>query len=365
VLPVVPSEDSHASEYIADCDGRRKFVSGFSGSAGTAVITLDKAALATDGRYFNQASKQLDQNWLLLKTGLQDVPTWQEWATDEAAGGKTVAVDPSLISSSTAEKLDEKIKKNGGAGLKAVSENLVDLVWGADRPPRPNEPVALLADKYAGKDTKSKLEDLRKELEKKKALGIVLSMLDDVAWLFNLRGSDIPYNPIFFSYAIVTRDSATLYVEISKLSEESKAYLAANNVAVKPYEAMFEDTKVLAASAQTNGDSATPAVKYLLSNKASWALKLNIGAEWVDEIRSPIGDAKAVKNDTELEGMRQCHIRDGAALIEYFAWLEDQLVNKKASLDEVVASDKLEALRQKQPDYVGLSFDTISSTGPK
>ncbi|GAB1320092.1 putative Xaa-Pro aminopeptidase P [Madurella fahalii] len=361
---VVPSEDSHASEYIASCDARRAFISGFTGSAGTAVVTHDKAALATDGRYFNQAGKQLDGNWHLLKTGMQDVPTWQDWAAEESAGGKTVAVDPALIASSVAEKLDESVKKSGGAGLKAVSENLVDPVWGADRPARSNNPIVLLPEKYSGKDTATKLTDLRKELEKKKAAAFVLSMLDEIAWLFNLRGSDITYNPVFFSYAIVTHDSATLYVDSSKLSAECQSYLAQNKVDVKPYEQLFPDTKAMASVAEAKAASEPPK-KYLISSKASWALKLALGGDkFVEEVRSPIGDAKAVKNDVELNGMRNCHIRDGAALIEFFAWLEDQLVNKKAVIDEVAAADKLEELRKKQKDFVGLSFDTISSTGP-
>jgi Xaa-Pro aminopeptidase len=329
------------------------------------VVTHDKAALATDGRYFNQAAKQLDSNWHLLKTGMQDVPTWQDWAAEEASGGKTVGVDPALISSSVAEKLDETVKQNGGAGLKAVSENLIDLVWGDARPARSNNPVVLLPLKYAGKDTATKLSELRKELEKKKAAGFVLSMLDEIAWLFNLRGSDINYNPVFFSYAIVTQDSATLYVDSSKLSDECRSYLDENKVDVKPYDQLFADTKTLASNAEARATSEQPK-KYFISNKASWALKLALGGDkFVEEVRSPIGDAKAIKNDVELDGMRNCHIRDGAALIEFFAWLEDQLVNKKAILDEVAAADKLEELRSKQKDFVGLSFDTISSTGPK
>jgi Xaa-Pro aminopeptidase len=362
---VVPSEDSHSSEYIAACDARRAFISGFTGSAGTAVVTHDKAALATDGRYFNQASKQLDGNWELLKTGLQDVPTWQEWAADQSAGGKTVGVDPAIISSSIAEKLDESVKKSGGAGVKAVSENLIDPIWGSDRPARSNNPIFLLPQKYSGKDTVTKLADLRKELEKKKAAAFVLSMLDEIAWLFNLRGSDITYNPVFFSYAIVTQDSATLYVDSAKLSAECQSYLDQNKVSVKPYTELFSDAKALASAAETK-TSTGPPKKYFVSNKGSWALKLALGGDkFVEEVRSPIGDAKSVKNETELQGMRQCHIRDGAALTQFFAWLEDQLINKKAVLDEVAAADKLEEFRTKQKDFAGLSFDTISSTGPK
>ncbi|KAI1115041.1 aminopeptidase-like protein [Nemania sp. NC0429] len=361
---IVPSEDSHSSEYIAPCDARRAFISGFTGSAGCAVITHDKAALATDGRYFNQAGKQLDANWLLLKQGIQDVPTWQEWSAEQAEGGKAVAVDPTLLTSGTAKKLSEKIKKSGGKELQATAENLVDLVWGSDKPSRPNEPVIILEEKFAGKDVKTKLAELRKELEKKKSLGFVVSMLDEIAWLFNLRGNDIPYNPVFFSYAIVTPDEATLYIDSSKLSSDCQAFLEKNKVLIKPYQDIFSDATTLSKAAKANKTDSSDNKKFLISNRASWALKRALGGDdFVEEARSPLVDAKAVKNETELEGMRACHIRDGAALIEYFAWLEDQLIVKKASLDEVDAADKLEAYRAKHKDFVGLSFDTISSTG--
>ncbi|KAI1354563.1 aminopeptidase-like protein [Xylaria sp. FL0043] len=362
---IVPSEDSHSSEYIAPCDARRAFISGFTGSAGCAVVTHDKAALATDGRYFNQASKQLDDNWLLLKQGIQDVPTWQEWSAEQAEGGKAVAVDPTLLTSGAAEKLSERIQKSGGKELEAVAENLVDLVWGSEKPTRPSEPVTILDQKFAGKDVKTKLEELRKELEKKKSLAFVVSMLDEIAWLFNLRGNDIPYNPVFFSYAVITPDEATLYIDSSKLSSDCQAYLEQNKVAIKPYQDVFSDITALGQVAKAKKTDAGPSKKFLISNKASWALKRALGGDdFVEEARSPLADAKAIKNETELEGMRACHIRDGAALIEYFAWLEDQLVTKKATIDEVEAADKLEAYRAKHENFVGLSFDTISSTGP-
>ncbi|CAK7263689.1 hypothetical protein SEPCBS119000_000610 [Sporothrix epigloea] len=359
---VVPSEDAHSSEYIAPCDGRREFISGFSGSAGCAVVSFDKAALATDGRYFNQAAKQLDSNWTLLKQGIQDVPTWQDWVAAESVGGKFVGVDPTLLSSSTAKKLAEKIKKSGGGDLVAITANLVDKVWATERPSRPAEPVAVLATTYAGKSIKSKLADLRKELKKKNAAGFVVSLLDEVAWLFNLRGNDIPYNPVFFSYAIVTSDEAVLFVDKAKLSEACQSYLADNEVTIKPYDEIFADAKVQGELA-AQGKTLSEAKKFMLSNRTSWALVLALGGEErVEEVRSPIGDAKAIKNETELEGMRQCHIRDGAALIQYFAWLENQLTTG-VQIDEVVAADKLEALRSAQQHYVGLSFPTISSTG--
>lgn len=302
---------------------------------------------------------------------MQDVPTWQEWSADQSEGLKVVGVDPTLLTSSTAEKLAESIKRKGGLDLTAVTENLVDIVWASGKPPRPNEAVKLLHQKYAGKDTRTKLEELRKELKKKNLDCFVVSMLDEIAWLFNLRGNDIPYNPVFFSYAVITADEATLYIDSAKLDQEGQSYLAESGVTVKPYESLFDDARALCKAVSgkgtaANGNEEETTYKFAISTKGSWALKLALGGdEAVEEIRSPVGDAKAVKNETELDGMRQCHIRDGAALTAYFAWLEDQLVNKKATLDEVMAADKLEELRSKQKDFVGLSFPTISSTGPK
>ena len=169
----------------------------------------------------------------------------------------------------------------------------------------------------------------------------------------------IPYNPVFFSYAIVTPSSASLYIDDSKIDEEVRSHLG-SGIHIRPYHAIFEDTKALGASIQ-----GTPQKKFLISSKASWALSLALGGEDnVENIRSPIGDAKAIKNETELEGMRQCHIRDGAALTEYFAWLENELIHKETQLDEVQAADKLESIRKEKDNFVGLSFPTISSTGP-
>lgn len=322
--------------------------------------------MATDGRYFNQASHQLDDNWALLKQGLQDVPTWQEWTLEQAEGGKTVGVDPTTITAPEGRKLAENIKKKGGKELVAIAENLVDKVWGKDKPARPNEPVRVLEMEYAGKKFEEKIEELRKDLDKKKAAGFVVSMLDEIAWLFNVRGNDIPYNPVFFSYAVVTPTSTTLYVDETKLPDNAKTHLA--GIHIRPYDDIFSDIATLAAEKPTtNGNVEATAIKkkFLISTKASWALQRSLGGEEnVDEVRSPIGDAKAIKNTVELEGMRQCHIRDGAALIEYFAWLEHQLTVEMAEIDEVAGADNLEAIRSKHDKFAGLSFDTISSTGP-
>lgn len=278
-----------------------------------------------------------------------------------------VAVDPSLISAPSAKKLSERIQRSGGAELLPLETNLVDLCWGSDRPDPPSNAVTTLLDKFSGKDVQAKLSELRRELAKKNSMGFVVSALDEVAWLFNLRGSDIPYNPVFFSYAIVTPTTATLYINKQQLGANTLAYLESNGVLIKPYSDLFTDVRKLCDAAKPQETApGSPRPRFHISTKASWALKLALGGdENVEEVRSPISDAKAIKNDTEMDGMRACHVRDGAALIEFFAWLEDQLVDQKAVLDEVDAADKLEELRRRQRDYVGLSFSTISSTGAK
>jgi Xaa-Pro aminopeptidase len=168
---------------------------------------------------------------------------------------------------------------------------------------------------------------------------------------------------VFFSYAVVTPETVDLYIDDEKLTPEVKAQLG-EDVVIKPYDSIFADAKALSEAAASKSGDGVP-TKYLLSNKASWALSISLGGESrVEEARSPIADAKAIKNEAELEGMRACHIRDGAALSEYFAWLENELINKKSTLDEVDAADKLEQIRSKHENFVGLSFDTISSTGP-
>jgi Xaa-Pro aminopeptidase len=290
--------------------------------------------------------------------------------TEQAEGGKTVGVDPTVITAPDARKLSETLKKKASSSLVDVKENLIDQVWASDRPPRPKEKVRVLAEKYSGKKFQSKIEELRKEIDKKKAAGIIISMLDEVAWLFNLRGNDIPYNPVFFSYAAVTPTTATIYVDSDKLNSEVENHLRAD-VQIRPYDSLMSDLTAMNESAADTAELHAPESKsvakkkYMISTKASWALSLGLGGEeQVDEVRSPVGDSKAIKNDTELEGMRSCHVRDGAALSHFFAWLEEMLVQKTETLDEVQAADMLEEIRSKGEHFVGLSFDTISSTGP-
>jgi len=351
---VVPSEDQHSSEYLAHCDERRAFISGFNGSSGCAVVTLKAAFLFTDGRYFLQAEKQIDSNWKLMKQGLQDVPTWQEFLSKNLEPSTRIGIDATLITASDAETINKALEPVGSTLVPV--ENLVDAVW-TDRPPRPHNAVFHLNEKYSGQSPAGKVKALRDELAKKKYQAIVVNMLDEVAWLFNLRGSDIDYNPVFFSYAVVTVNSVELFVEKSQLSEDALKYLG-DNVNIQPYDAFFDYLKQLPASLTLNKEQ-----KVVIGDHASLAVALALGKDNYAIARSTVTDMKAIKNTTELEGFRQSHIRDGVALARYFSWLEEQL-NNSIELNESQGADKLEEFRSELGLFQGLSFPTISSTGP-
>ncbi|OAQ99509.1 hypothetical protein LLEC1_01707 [Akanthomyces lecanii] len=342
---IVPPDDSHASEYVADCFKRSAYISGFTGGSGWAAISEEGAALTTDGRYLKQASQQLDGNWTLFDDG------WEEWLAEKCKNGKSAAVDPTLLSPAVVEELTEIIQKAGGAGLTAVTGNLIDEIWGSDRPDLPTCSIFVHPDRHAGKSVKAKLAELREVILKSNASGMYVTMLDEIAWLFNLRGSDVRYNPVFYSYALVATDRAVLYVDASKVDDHVAKHLAVNNVIVKSYDSFYGDVEQA-----TEG-------RYLITNKAPWALRAAIGGDKAVEVGA-IAEAKSTKNNVELQGMRACHVRDGACLTSYFAWLEHQLTVKKATITEAEAADKLLELRKKQPLFVGNSFETISCTGP-
>lgn len=381
---IIPSEDQHQSEYVAPLDQRRSFISGFSGSAGVAIVTRDVtcmnetpeglAALSTDGRYFNQAANELDFNWMLLKQGVKDEPIWEEWMVKHAvqqsldSGSKiNMGVDPKLVSFLTFEKItnviNDELKKNPKAQIELVPvrENLIDKMWSQfEEVPIPSDSIIKTLDiKFCGESVKSKVEKVAKVIESKKADGLIVSALDEVAWLLNLRGSDIEFNPVFYSYAIVTKEKkVTLYADNNKFDTDVGKHLASNNVIVKPYKMFW-------------GDLVSTSMEFSLSNKkflvnsggSSWEIARQVKCGFESVSPSPIEDLKAIKNDTELAGARSAHLKDGRALIKFFAWLEDQVVNKAELIDEIEADEKLTEFRKEEQNFVGLSFDTISATG--
>jgi len=349
---LVFSEDAHQSEYIADSDKRREFISGFSGSAGFAAVTEKDAALWTDGRYYLQASQQLDKNWSLMKSGLPETPSLGEWLGKVLNANSRVGVDPKLISNTQAKTLEENLKKKGHS-LVAVNENLVDLVW-KDKPAPPKNKAFVHPIKYAGKSHQEKLQQIREELKKFESNALVVSALDEIAWLFNLRGSDIAFNPVFMSYAIISETSATLYIDNNKVDDGVHHHLT-KEVEIRPYSAVFEDLKKLNLEKKK---------VWLDPNKASLALFNCVDSENAVVKSSPISLAKSLKNPAELEGLRQCHLRDAVALMTYLTWLEERVLAGDTTLNECTVADKLDGLRAEQKDFVSLSFETISSSGP-
>lgn len=370
---VVLTQDEHNSEYTSEADNRRAFISGFTGSAGTAVISKSEAVLATDGRYFLQAGKELGPQWQLLKQGVKGVPTWQEWAANEAArSGANIGVDPKLITYNDVKTLKDHLAKRGASGkLLAVEENLVDVVWGDSRPHRSDAPAFALSDKVTGKNFTEKVEELQKTLDGLSADAIVVSALDEVAWLFNLRGTDIPYNPVFFAYASVTADGkATLYIDDNKVTEKVREHLG-NNVALKPYDGVFNDAKELGLKLETSNADRRPADyhKIVAPNGSSWALVSALGGpDNVRMVRSPVEDAKAIKNEMEVTGAKLAHDRDGVALVRYLAWLEKQVLSpdykeSEKKLSDYEAGQQCLEFRKQMEGFVGLSFETISASG--
>ena len=222
---IVPTDDAHGSEYIANCDKRREYISGFDGSAGTAVITTDKAALWTDGRYYLQAEQQLDSScWMLMKDRLPETPTIQDWINKTIPPNSKVGADPFLISQTQWQTLSDGLKECGNT-LIGLSPNLIDQVWGKDQPPRPKDSIFSQPLKFSGQSWQDKVVVLREKMTAKKATVCLITALDEIAWLFNLRGSDIEFNPVFFSYAIVTMDRILLFLDDSRLETSAKADL--------------------------------------------------------------------------------------------------------------------------------------------
>ncbi|PKI85062.1 Xaa-Pro aminopeptidase [Malassezia vespertilionis] len=351
---IIPSEDEHASEYPAVSDLLRGYATGFNGSAGCALITQNDALLFTDGRYFLQASQQLQPGvWTLMRMGEPGMLSWQEWLVQRLAPNARVGVDPKLISAEDARQLAADLRASNSS-LVPLTENFVALVW-PDRPSRAAEPITTLPDSITGCAFGDKIAALRREVEEKRAYGFVATMLDEVAWLFNLRGTDVPYNPVFFAFSIVTLDTVWLYVNASQLTDRVRAHLG-SDVVVRPYDAFYTDLRAMESHLRSDQ-------RLLIGKRASLAVLDALGAARALVVRSIVVDQKSIKNAVELDGFREAHLRDGAALVRYFAWLQDAL-HSGETVTETQGANKLTTFREAQPGFQGLSFTTISSTGP-
>ncbi|XP_024993526.1 probable Xaa-Pro aminopeptidase P [Cynara cardunculus var. scolymus] len=379
---IIPSQDAHQSEFIAECYMRRAYISGFTGSAGTAIVTRHKAALWTDGRYFLQAEKQLSSSWTLMRAGNWGVPNTTEWLNDVLAPGGRIGIDPFLFSSDAVNELKEAVAKSSHELVYLYDVNLVDEVWKEARPMPPNEPIRVHDHKYAGVDVSTKLSNLRSELTDAGSSAIVISMLDEIAWLLNLRGNDVPHSPVFYAYLIVEIDAAKLFVDNSKVTPEVMDYLKKAGIELRSYESILSEIESLAARGahlwlDTTSVNAAIASTYAIAcnkfteNLGSKSKGKDFATRGSNRLSSapcalckssPVSLAKAVKNHAELEGMRNSHLRDAAALAQFWSWLEEA-VNKNVILTEVEVADKLLEFRSSQVGFVDTSFDTISGSG--
>lgn len=352
---IIPSDDAHQSEYICQHDERRAFVSGFDGSSGTAVITWGKALLWTDGRYYQQALKQFDANWSLMKDGLPSTPSVGSWLANNIPKGSAVGVDPKLFSYRVWKPIEKELMA-ADCTLIPLEDNLVDLIWGAEQPKSTSHQIITLDVEFAGQTVAEKWTNVKNQLLEKNCEALVVSALDEIAWFLNLRGSDIDFNPVFFAYLIVTHTDLLLFVDSSKLPNNFKEHKINNNVEIHiyPYESIADH--LCGIIDQFNW-------KFWISPTSSYFLTALIPKKRRHQEITPIAINKAIKNKTEVLGFINCHIRDGVALCQYFAWLE-QMVSSSQYVDEISGASKLEEFRKKQIHFMGLSFPTISSSGP-
>ncbi|XP_065081574.1 xaa-Pro aminopeptidase ApepP-like [Ochlerotatus camptorhynchus] len=349
---IVPSVDAHNSEYISQHDRRYQYVTNFTGSAGTAIITLEKALIWTDSRYHLQAENQLDFTyWTLMKEGVPGVPTRDQWLLDNLPSGSQIGTDPFLIASTEFDRLG-RVLYAGGHRLITLERNLVDIVWN-NRPPQTNGPLIPLDVKYSGKRASAKIAELRESLDTHKATAIVINGLDEIAWLLNLRGSDIRYNPIFFGYVIVSRGQILLFTNPDRINETIQEHFRSEGITV----IVREYGQILAGIKDLTDDGD----KLIVSTSCSQAIYAQVPADQRIQVYSIVATTKAVKNSVEAEGMRKAHIRDGAAVVRYLHWLEENITE---NITELSGAAQLREFRSMQENFVDLSFTAISAFGP-
>lgn len=399
---IIPTADPHQSEYVSSFHSRRSFLTGFTGSAGTGIVLayekigfnngttstptsttgssssgsggeklIPGAFLWTDGRYDLQAKQELsldEWNVMIYPNPEPHYPEWFEkygknlskWILDnieKSNDSLKIGVDPTLITLREHRELSKKLE-NTGFSLELVPQNLVDIIWDQDqedkRPSMPEEPIIVLQEKYSGRSVSDKLDALRKKMKENACEYLITGMLDEIAWIFNLRGSDISYNPVFLSYAVIGLDSVSLYVSSGKngnrLNENGVLeHLKMNNIIMKSYDTFTDDLLNISGKIWISPDYTNMAVFSAISKQDST----------IFEADSEIEKMKAIKNETEIEGFRQSNIRDGAAVCQFFAWLENELQNGNTSITEVSAADVLLEFRKKQDLFVSESFAPI------
>ena len=358
---IFPSTDPHQGEYIPDHWKGREFISGFNGSAGTAVVTLTSAALWTDSRYFIAAADQLKgTEYQLMKLKIEGTPTIAEWLGKECGAGAEVSIDGWCSSSNAVKELIADLRKEGGITVRTNLDPL-KLIW-RNRPVIPENPVELYPLKYAGESAKDKIARIREALRKRHADGMLMAALDDIAWTLNLRGTDVHCNPVFVSYLLISSKTVTLYINKVKLSPEVLAYLDAENIKVENYEQVENGLKqYFEYNILLDPDEVNYRLYEVVRNKG----KMNdLQKTEIVEEESPVKRMKTVKNDTEIAGFRSAMLKDGIAMTKFLYWLSSYIGKPEISeLTEITIDEKLTSLRAEQPLYRDISFDTIAGYG--
>ncbi|KAF0982449.1 hypothetical protein FDP41_011379 [Naegleria fowleri] len=351
---IIPSSDSHMSEYVASSDQRRAFISGFDGSAGTALVTLDGALLWTDGRYWQQAQNQLDfRYWKLMKDGVDVSIT--TWLSLNVIGNESVGLDPFLYSVNQFKEL-----QNTHVNIKLIYQNLVDLIW-TSRPSPPNGKIFELDLKFSGRSASDKFFSIRKSMQSSKVAIYIVTALDEIAWFLNLRGDDIEYNTVFFSYLIVTMKNVYLFVDEKKFENSNLSlHLESLGVIIQPYSSYLDSLIDLINTLRQN-QTLTTFIDPQFCNYATFSSIQSLSI--IKTGNSFIRLEKAYKNEIEREGFKNCHLRDGAAVVRYLAWLEDALVHQKLDINEYEGAQRLEKFRAQGEYFLRPSFETISCYG--
>ena len=348
---IFPSTDPHQGEYVPDHWKGREFISGFNGSAGTAVVTMTSAALWTDSRYFIAAEEQLKgTEFRLMRLKMEGTPTIPEWLGRTCGAGSEVGIDGWCSSANAVKDLIVELRKEGGITVRTNMDPL-KLIW-SDRPVIPENPVEIFPVEYAGESAHEKIGRIRQALRERHADGMLMAALDDIAWTLNLRGTDVHCNPVFVAYLLISSKDVTLYVNQKKLTPEVMAYLKTEGVMVDSYENV------------TKGLNDYFEYNILLDpDEVNYALYKTVVRERVEE-ESPVKRMKTVKNETEIVGFRNAMLRDGIAMVKFLKWLSAYVGKPEiGQLTEITIDQRLTAFRAEQPLFRGISFDTIAGYG--
>ncbi len=342
---IIPSSDSHQSEYVSEYFKGREYVSGFTGSAGTLLVGLEDAYLWTDGRYFIQADKELKGSGIsLMKMRTPGYPTIEEWIKDNVKENEVLGFDGKVFSVNQYEGYLNIAKENNfNINMK---NDLLDSIW-KERPQLPNNKIFLHDEKYAGKSASEKLAQVRKNMKTKNADYFILSSLDDIAWLCNIRGNDIKFNPVALSYVLVGMDYSNIYIDENKVDAETKTKLNSEGFEIKGYNEIEDDVKLLKGTVILDSNKLNAKIFAALNNEVKVIRELNVTT-----------NLKAIKNEVEIANWEVSQVRDGIAMVKFIKWLKSNIGKEK--ITEISASERLTAFRAQGDNYKGDSFGTIA-----